>query len=558
MFMKYSKIFVLFVLFSLPFSLLQSAFAKKRTRNTKKKKKLVVNAALYDKVWQNFQIGTKKDKALSIKTLKSVLKKHPNEAMACYYLGVMLNEMGSSNKALRYLKKALDGFPKSADIHFRIAEIFSKGNKSSIALEYYRKTITLDKMHGGALSKVGISELMNDNIPEAIKLLSKAKEIQPDNPETLQFLGIAQLNSNMFSEAVENITTALRFNQKDAELHFYLAQAYDKLDEPLLAAKEFKLAKKLGKKIPGLKEDIGYNLADNLLKSGKIEQAIKEYKKQIKNSDDPGLGYYNIGKAYEDLGDDKNSIKAYILAYEYDRAHGEGIIKAANIYQRDNNWDKAIEMYSMLKRDKQYKDLAKSEIKEIQELQQQDYERSLETKAQDGTTASIEAAYLELLDINSKNEDALEGLRDYYEEHGYYKESMRYIRKLKKLGRYSDYDAKMTIKKLRARWKEDNQRLWMDNKPLYKSGVDDDQLENIAYNGENSRIREEAYLILLKRKNFKKDKTLIESQMSFYEEAGYYRAASKCVTKLKRYGYLTTSEAKDEKKRLKDKIKEEQ
>lgn len=527
-----------------------SVFAKKSKK--KSKKKLVISEAFYDKVWQDFQIGDKKDKNAAIKKLKLAIKKYPREYMSYYYLGIMYAEIKEPNKALKYFKTAVQAFPKSADINFRIGKIFDEKEKYSIAQEYFQKTLALDKTNSGALCKIGIYKYWNEEYDKALEFLTKAKSFQSDNPEVFKYLGLVQIKKKKFVDAIDNITMALKFYPKDAELHLALAKAFDGAGKSADAATEFKKAKKLGRKDDEIKEAIGYSLADSLYKSGDIEKAISEYKKQIRKSDEPGIGYFKLAQAYEDVGDEKKAIKAYIKAYEYDGSLGRGIIKVADLYQREEEWDKAIEAYQMLRRDKEFKDTAKEEIKEIQDLQKQDEKLKLEEKADDAIEGNAEKAYLEILSMDKKNENALEGLRDLYEANGYYKEAMRYVRKLKKLGRYSSYEAKMVLKELREKWKKDNQALYMDNKSWDKSPVDDDQLENMALNGDNNRVREEAYILLLKRKGFKKDQSLIESQKNFYEERGYYKAAMKCVTKLKRYGYLTASEAKEEKARLKE------
>ena len=121
----------------------KKATKDKKSAKEKKaeKKKIVPNESFYDKIWEKFKVGNKNDRAEVIKTLKKIVKDSPDEYMAYYYLGVMSNEEGQSNPALKYFESALAGFPKSSDIHIRMAKILDEKNKKEEADEHYIKAL---------------------------------------------------------------------------------------------------------------------------------------------------------------------------------------------------------------------------------------------------------------------------------------------------------------------------------------------------------------------------------------------------------------------------------
>ena len=160
-----------------------------KDKKAEKNKKIVPTESFYDKIWEKFKVGNKNDRADVVKTLKKIVKDSPDEYMAYYYLGIMHNEEGQSNPALKYFEFALAGFPKSADINIRMAKILDEKNKREEANEHYVRALALDNNNPDALSRVGIMELEKKNYEKAAEYLKKAKELQPDNSATLRALG---------------------------------------------------------------------------------------------------------------------------------------------------------------------------------------------------------------------------------------------------------------------------------------------------------------------------------------------------------------------------------
>jgi tetratricopeptide (TPR) repeat protein len=477
--------------------------------------------------------------------------------MAHYYLGIMISQEGSPTQALRHFETALLGFPKSADIHIRMGELLDARNKGDEALQHYKQALALEPGNGKALARLGMNELENGNLKEARDMLTQARQVQPDNPDILRGLGAVLVDLDSAREALEVLEQALLFDQKHAETHWLLARAYEKTRNADKAAEHYELARKLGRRDPEIKELIGYDLARNLDKSGKIEEAIAEYKKEIRKNADPGTGYYELGRLYEDTGRYDEAIKSYLQAYNTDRSFAEGIMRAAEIYLKDEDFVNAENFLNMLRRDKKYGDQARMELEQIEETKKRLETRKLEMKLMESgnNDAEIESTYYELIDRNKEDAEALDGLRQFYEERGYYKDALSIYRKYYKVNPGTAYGKEMTEKELKDKFARDNLALFGTKRevdPKYSS-ISDEDLMNLAYNGENDRLREVAMLALLTRKEYKKDRKLIEELMDFYEERGNTREALKCVTKLKRYGYYSDYEASAKRDELRGK-----
>ena len=139
-------------------------------------------------------------------------------------------------------------------------------------------------------------------------------------------------------------------------------------------------------------------------------------------------------------------------------------------------------------------------------------------------------------------------------ERGYYDDAIKWYRKYAKVASVSDYDKKSTEKDLKAYLEQDNYYLFGDkseDKPS-KSKTPDDELMNLAFNGENDRQQEVAFQVLLSRKEYKEDRKVIEGALKFYEERGRVKEATKYINQLKKLGYLSESEASYKKEKLKE------
>ncbi|HPT46302.1 MAG TPA: tetratricopeptide repeat protein [Candidatus Rifleibacterium sp.] len=567
--------------------------AVRRPKVKLQKPQTEISESFYDKAWRDFQIGSKKEKAEVIKSLRSVIRKSPDEFMAHYYLGIMISEEGSPSQAVRHFETALLGFPKSADIHARLGTLLDAAKKPQEAVEHYKKALELEPGNARALSRLGIFELENGNLDKALDLLTRARQIQPDNPATLRGLGAILTDRNAAAEALPILEQALLFDQKHAETHWLLARAYEKLNQPEKASEHFALARKLGRKDPEIKELIGYDLARSMVKAGNFTEAEAEYKKEIRKNPDPGTGQYELAGLYLDTGREDAAIEKYLEAYKTSKKFGEGVMKAADLYLRREDYDKAESTLSLLKSDPELKDKAKIALEELKETREKQEKLRLEAEMADGKMGDIgvEANFLQMLDLNKTDATALEGLMNFYKDRGYYEKALYWFKKYNKVHPTSDFQRKLIEDDLKNRYDLDNFSLfgrklvtkdfkgrnkldnaplsgqnqvdedgkgstmimWLTALPLKESVAPDDNLMNLAFNGENDRLKEIAFQILLVRPEYKTDRRLIEGLMDFYAERGRNDDAIKCLNSLKRLGYLNAGEASEKRAKLRGK-----
>jgi pentatricopeptide repeat protein len=232
-------------------------------------------------------------------------------------------------------------------------------------------------------------------------------------------------------------------------------------------------------------------------------------------------------------------------------------MKAAEIYLRREDFDKAEETLSILKNNPEFKEKAKVELAELDEYREKQEKLKLEATLEDKklTDADTESTFYQMLEINKKDPEALEGLMNFYQERGYYEEALDFFRRYNKVNPTSDHLKKLTEKDLKNRFEQDNYTLFGYKKPVphKDSTASDDNLMNLAFNGENDRLKEVSFLILLSRTEFKSDRRLIEGILEFYAERGRVEEALKYVATMRRLGYYSDSEAAEKRAKIRGK-----
>jgi type IV pilus biogenesis/stability protein PilW len=123
------------------------------------------------------------------------------------------------------------------------------------------------KKEASARMQMGVTYLEQRNLPSAMRELTKAAELDPENPEIDMTLGLAYQKRGDLEKAEEHLRSAVRKKPDYAEAH--------------------------------------NNLGNLLSLQGKSEEAIREYEKAVANVvyPTPEYGYYNMGREYTLLKD---------------------------------------------------------------------------------------------------------------------------------------------------------------------------------------------------------------------------------------------------------------
>lgn len=229
--------------------------------------------AVYSKLAKAYV--AKGDFSSALKNYEIVLDKNPNKILTAMEYGEVLIKAGKLKSADSLYNNLSTSYPKNASFQFQLGTIKEKQNDST-AIDYWQKTIALDKTHQQALYKLAKDALSKRNFPLAEELSLQGLETNPSNASLLSILAQTYFNENSFILAITPFEKLLELGQGNEFVHSKLGYCYYRLHYHKEAIKQYNLA-------------LGY---------------------EDKNSDT----HYNLGKLYARTGDLKKSENHLLMA----------------------------------------------------------------------------------------------------------------------------------------------------------------------------------------------------------------------------------------------------
>lgn len=149
-------------------------------------------------------------------------------------------------------------------------------------------------------------------LDDAQALYTEILSEYPDNADTLNLLGLLNIQNNKFEEAILYLKKAVEINP--------CAYFYGGLGRAYLENDNFEEAIDCYKKSLNLKPedfDSWFNLGLTYKKSGEIANSIKAYQKALSIKPNHPSVHFNLGNLYESINDTVSSLENYKKAYDY-------------------------------------------------------------------------------------------------------------------------------------------------------------------------------------------------------------------------------------------------
>ncbi len=158
-----------------------------------------------------------------------------------------------------------------------------------------------------------INELVgNKNFEEALELAAAALLEEPNNIELIKLAGLAEVNTENWTNAKFHFETVVKFAPEDATSWFYLANCYNNLGDFISAKNAYLKVIELREEY----EEAYKSLCVVLLKQEQPEEAIEYAKKGQKYAPDDYMYDFIIGTSYMKLKNFENSIEPLEKARE--------------------------------------------------------------------------------------------------------------------------------------------------------------------------------------------------------------------------------------------------
>jgi TonB family protein len=167
----------------------------------------------------------------AIKVLQEVLKKHPDDADALYYLGLALNSQGLIGEARKRLERLIQLRPDSADAHAKLAYALILANEPQKATATAQRAIELGDQSAEAHYAIAEASLRTTtSAPETGSLVTALEEAQaalginPNFALALVTKSFAHFRLKQYSEAAISLEGFLAINADDVDAATWRAQ----------------------------------------------------------------------------------------------------------------------------------------------------------------------------------------------------------------------------------------------------------------------------------------------------------------------------------------------
>lgn len=242
------------------------------------------------------------------------------------------------DKALDY---AISVFPQQAIFHilrakkFRMEIEFEKAEEELRLVEsQFPPSPELYK------EKYVLNSILEDD-PENYRLLLKAQDMDPKDPETQFFLSFEYLKRNQLGKAIDRLKFAIREDEEFAEKLYHFSYYFE---HSANYSDALVFYSSLTDEFPLLKGTwFGLGLVYSWL--GNHEEAINAYKYALSIDDDIPTAYYNIGNSYFDMEQYENAIQSYMTSWEIEQNDFNSIACIGDCYYKLGNFDMARDYY---------------------------------------------------------------------------------------------------------------------------------------------------------------------------------------------------------------------
>lgn len=194
----------------------------------------------------------------AITAFKEAIRTSPDKTRAHYYLGKYYQSLGRYEEAIESYQAALGINRDFGPAYIGLAEIYSGQKRINDEKEAIEQLLRIHPDYASSHYNIGITYEKLGRYRDAIKAFKRALEINPEMPEAYYHIGIMYGNLGNFRAEVAAYKQAIRIAPDFAPAHFNMGVFYLDAGQKDAALEEYKILKKLDKKIADKLFDLIY------------------------------------------------------------------------------------------------------------------------------------------------------------------------------------------------------------------------------------------------------------------------------------------------------------
>ncbi len=277
------------------------------------------------------------------KYLKKTIELNSKHVRALALYGSMLKGERKYRQAYEHFSKAVKYAPKSTEYMLQMAQCAHMTGKNDLALKVVTKALQIEPSDPKLMQWAGVFYLKDNKEEKAEMMLRRALELDRNCKICDEYLGQIYLARGEFESATRHLETALRTNSgRNDNVMVKLARA-------LLMKGEGDRAQDLCNKALAINpqnDEALYLLCDIYIDKGAISNA-EGILRRNKGTRTSGWIYLAQGRIHEAKGDVGSAMSSYKLASRVLPNNADMQMGLGRVYLARKNWSKAIQAFGM-------------------------------------------------------------------------------------------------------------------------------------------------------------------------------------------------------------------
>ena len=288
-------------------------------------------------------------------------------------LGSAYFDEGRNDDATTVLAKASEKFPECADVWYNLGYVLAASHQYDAAVEAYQKAVAIDNTMADAYYNMAFIRFKRGDYEKAIAGYQRVIELQPERFKAYYNLAFSFDRCQRYEEAIDIYKRTLTFRPDDHKTYSKLAMVYYHMKDwrkvrnasvrslemervsnaeahyylGLVAEHEGKWEEAAEQMKSALRQEANFKdahikRAAALRRLGNLEEAKLEAKEAVRQKA-TASSYYELGRAYGELGEGQKALAAFKKALEFDKEDVKSIIAVADQLMKQNEVDGAID-----------------------------------------------------------------------------------------------------------------------------------------------------------------------------------------------------------------------
>ena len=226
-----------------------------------------------------------------------------NNVVAHQNLAVAYIQLSQLDDAIVQLRAALKLNPEASQLHYNLGYALKMQDDAADAIPELEMAEKLNPTAPESPYLLGVLYMQVARYADAERELSESLKLRPENGDGWATLGSVDNKLDKLPEAVAALKEAIRQSPLQADPHLTLATVLAKQNLPAEATEERRKAADLMREHMNLQRaEVSTHSADSLLASGKVDDAIADYREALSFDANYAEAHEGLAKALERQG----------------------------------------------------------------------------------------------------------------------------------------------------------------------------------------------------------------------------------------------------------------